>query len=86
MTLNELIEELQDIAAQNEEAGEMEVYGAIQPNYPIAVEVDTVTVDHTGKEPIVWIATGSSPYNINPYAPKHAWEGGEVFAHEDDDE
>jgi hypothetical protein len=93
MTLNELIEELQDIVANDEELGDAPVLLAHQPNWPLAFTVDTITVDHCGFKAedgeenapvVVWIAEGG--HAGRPYAPKHAWDGGEVFADDEDEE
>jgi hypothetical protein len=86
VTLNELIEELQAIVESDEELGEAEVQLATQPNYPLAFAIDTVTADHCGDAPVVWIAEGGHPREGSPYAPKHAWDGGEVFGDEDEEE
>lgn len=64
-----------------------EILVAIQPSYPIAVELVGVTdsaqiAQSVGVEdalipgePInVWLVTGSSPYD-KPYAPRACWEG-----------
>lgn len=81
MTLNELIEELLELR-DSEDCGESEVMAAVQPNYPLAAEVDAITFDcaSKGHSPVVWIATGAAPHGRNPYAPKHAWDGGAVYA------
>jgi len=47
MTLNELIEELQDILEENESLGETEVNVAFQQNYPLAGFVANVTIVNT---------------------------------------
>ena len=93
MTLNELLEELQDIVANDDEAGEAEVRIAYQPNYPLAAEVDAITLEtqrHDEKNKrgasdfVLWLAAGSiSAYRENPYAPSLAWEGGEVDSNDD---
>ena len=87
MKLRELIEQLEEIE-KNLQAGlgdevEAEVVCAIQPNYPLAVSVDSVCVldDEDSDEPqliaglpIVWIATSNHPPGLNPYAPRAVWE------------
>lgn len=86
ITLNELIEKLTDLRddldGRGLDADAMPVTFAIQPNYPIAVGFGEVTAILDGeKGPRVWVATSESPsYDINPYAPRQAWEGDVVTA------
>jgi len=89
MTLNELIAQLQTMVEQNEILGEAEVLIAHQPSYPLAVQIDVLTADYTDgdADPVIWIAAGDHPGSKrSPYAPKHAWDGGEVFADADEDD
>lgn len=89
MTLDELIDKLTELRdeidrdeglAGIDNAGDLPITVAIQPHYPIAVDLDKITVLIDGeKGPRVWIATGGSPYDINPYAPRQAWEGDIVY-------
>ena len=76
MTASELIEILQEVN------GDTEVIVATQPSYPIAHAIKVATPvlgDDNDSSPdrrsCVWIATDGSPYDRNPYAPSHAWEG-----------
>lgn len=87
MTLNELIQELCDardaLPRGEDDADEVEVRVATQPNYPLAFELDATTLDST--EPakrVLWLATGDHPRGrgASPYAPTLAWAGGEVEA------
>lgn len=88
MTLDELIEKLtdmrDDIAAHDEDidAGNVPVTLAIQPSYPIAVGFAEVTAIMDGEGgPRVWIATSDhAGSDINPYAPRQAWDGDVVTA------
>lgn len=86
MTVKELYEELCDILEANPEVSDRPVRLATQPNYPLAFEVDTVTLDTTKGEDnaIIWIAEGGHPQNSSPYAPRHAWDGGEVYEEQDE--
>lgn len=60
MTLNELIEKLNDIVSDNEEAGDCEVRLATQASYPFEYDIsdEVVVVDELGSqnETIVYIA------------------------------
>lgn len=80
MTITELIDWLSEIAETNPDA---EVHLAIQPSYPLAVDIAAITLlpaedgapapEETG---IVWIAaTDSVSEKLNPYAPRAAWDG-----------
>jgi hypothetical protein len=84
MTLNDLLEQLQDLLAGDESLGDAEVLLATQPNYPLAHEVRCLTLDRcTDGKPLVWLAEGGHP-DASPYAPKHAWSGDEVYADADE--
>lgn len=90
ITLNELIEELQDYLADYPELGDEAVNIAYQQNYPLAAEIVRVTVldseldedceceslnDCTHQvAPTLWIATTEN--DSEPYAPKAAWRQG----------
>lgn len=73
MTLNELIEQLQDIVDQNPELGEENIKVAQQPSYPLASTIANVTVieddEDEDSEPTVWIALREA----RDYAPHEAW-------------
>jgi hypothetical protein len=85
MNLRDLIEALTDIVDDNND--HCEVVVAIQQNYPLAVNLDEITLDLTDPEcPRVWIATGSHPHGISPYAPRYAWNGGVVNEDYEEDE
>lgn len=83
ITLDELIEKLTDLRDDlngrndNDDAGDTPVTFAIQPSYPLAVGFAEVTAIIDGEGgPRIWIATSDSAgYDINPYAPRQAWEG-----------
>ena len=72
MKLSELIETLQEFAEFADY--DMEVFLAIQPNYPLELSLACVTqVDDT-----VYIAAGETTHRDTPYAPSEAWDGGVV--------
>lgn len=83
MKLRELIERLEEIEQDLIEGlgadVDVEVVCAIQPNYPLAVEIDGACVldDDTpcllDGRPVVWIATSGHPHGLSPYAPRAVW-------------
>jgi hypothetical protein len=87
MTLNDLIEQLQDLVDEFPALGDRDVMIATQPSYPLTAVIDCVSlVDSDDDEDdedaedglgIVWIATSEigSHSSISPYAPSAAWEG-----------
>jgi hypothetical protein len=76
MTIGELIEALEDLRDSNEQGSEMPVRIAYQRNYPIAATVAGVadSSDFDSGPAVAWIATGSMPYDENPYANDWAWD------------
>jgi hypothetical protein len=88
MTLNDLIEQLQDLVEEFPELAEADVMVATQPSYPLTAVIDCISlVDSDSDEddddgisgglPTVWIATSEvgSSSSVSPYAPRSAWEG-----------
>jgi len=87
MTLNDLIEQLQDLVDEFPALGDRDVMIATQPSYPLTAVIDCVSlVDSDDDEDdedaedglgIVWIATSEigSSSSVSPYAPRAAWEG-----------
>jgi hypothetical protein len=88
MTLNDLIEQLQDLVEEFPELAEADVMVATQPSYPLTAVIDCISlVDSDSDEddddgisgglPTVWIATSEvgSSSSVSPYAPRAAWEG-----------
>jgi hypothetical protein len=87
MTLNDLIEQLQDLVDEFPALGDRDVMIATQPSYPLTAVIDCVSlVDSDDDEDdedaedglgIVWIATSEigSHSSVSPYAPRAAWEG-----------
>lgn len=84
MNLRELIEELEEVLSAVESSGtatDCEVLLATQPSWPLAFALDTITLDSSDEgKPVLWLAEGGHPHGRSPYAPKHAWDGGEVEA------
>lgn len=68
MKLSELIERLQELQESIE--NDPEVVAAFQPNYPLAGEI----VGATEIDSVVWIAVGSHPEHMDPYAPREAFQ------------
>jgi hypothetical protein len=87
MTLNDLIEQLQDLVNEFPALGDRDVMIATQPSYPLTAVIDCVSlVDSDDDEDdedaedglgIVWIATSEigSHSSVSPYAPRAAWDG-----------
>jgi hypothetical protein len=87
MTLNDLIEQLQDLVEEFPELAEADVMVATQPSYPLSAVIDCISLvdsedededeDISGGLPTVWIATSEvgSSSSVSPYAPSAAWEG-----------
>jgi hypothetical protein len=88
MTLNDLIEQLQDLVEEFPELAEADVMVATQPSYPLSAVIDCISLvdsdsdedddeDISGGLPTVWIATSEvgSSSSVSPYAPRAAWEG-----------
>ena len=88
MTLNDLIEQLQDLVDEFPALGDRDVMIAQQPSYPLTAVIDCVSlVDSEDADEddedvedglgVVWIATSEvgSSSSVSPYAPRAAWEG-----------
>jgi len=87
MTLNDLIEQLQDLVEEFPELAEADVMVATQPSYPLTAVIDCISLvdsedededeDISGGLSTVWIATSEvgSSSSVSPYAPSAAWEG-----------
>lgn len=89
MTINELIEQLEEAREMLPAGGEAEVMLASQPNYPLRNHLAGVAVinsdgylepDATEEEAfedkdtsVCWLLEGSQHYE-SPYAPRSAWE------------
>jgi hypothetical protein len=85
MTLNDLIEQLQDLVDEFPALGDRDVMIATQPSYPLTAVIDCVSlVDSEDADEddedvedglgVVWIAT-SEVGSHSSYAPRAAWEG-----------
>jgi hypothetical protein len=80
MTVQELIELLEELA---EEVGEdAEVRVATQPSWPLRHELAEVTAVE-GR--VFLAASDGHPYGESPYAPRAAWEGGVIETEQDDE-
>jgi len=88
MKLSALIERLQEIEADLREGlgdeCDAEIVAAYQPNYPLAGSVLGACVLDDEDEPtlvdgapVVWLAIGSHPHGLNPYAPRRVYEEAE---------
>ena len=76
MELNELIETLEEFR-DSPQGASLELKVAQQPGWPLAASVETVTrIGNT-----LWIATRED----GDYAPKSAWEGGDLDADPEDE-
>ena len=86
MKLRQLIERLEEIEADLREGlgddVEPEVVAAIQPSYPLSGELLGAAVLEAdddsdalllGGQPIVWLAVGTHPEGVSPYALKSAF-------------
>lgn len=78
MTVNELLEQLTEIAEAGN--GDLEVLLASQPSWPLAATIRGVVEedsdfsdDSMDEEKVVWLVEGSSPRHRGPYAPKELW-------------
>lgn len=79
-TIRELIEALEDAAAEHGEDTPVRI--AYQPSYPLAARVRAVTAlerddDNPDAGAVLWLAASDTvPSSESPYAPRDAWEGG----------
>jgi len=57
-------------------AAAIRVYGAYQPRYPLAGNLQSVSVLHNEDvdDKVVWLSVGYAPRDINPYAPHDLFE------------
>ena len=62
MTLNELIERLQDLRDYHEVDGDTQVTGAFQPNYPLLADVEAITtiIDAFDDTARIYLALGGA--------------------------
>ena len=83
MTLNELIERLEELRDDLEISGRTSVRGAFQPNYPLIAEVHAITtlVDEEGNARI-FIALGDG----DDYGARTLWEDDIVDSREQEDD
>jgi hypothetical protein len=76
MTVNEMIERLQEVAEEG--MGEFELRLAFQPGWPLQFEVGGLatpeeTRDEDGRPEVVYLVEGAHPEDT-PYAPQWAFE------------
>lgn len=87
MKLRDLIERLEeldaDLRAGLGDEVEPEVVAAYQPSWPLTGSLLGACVLHDGDDdepillegqPVVWLAIGSHPDTLSPYAPRRAFE------------
>lgn len=84
MTLNELIERLEEIRDDYGVSGESQVHGAFQPNYPLVTYISAITtiVSDDVKEAGVYIALGDG----TKYGLSDLWDDELVERESDEDE
>lgn len=82
MTLNELIERLEEI--RDEVGGNTAVRGAFQPNYPLITGIDAITtvISDNSDEAGVYIALGDG----NNYGSRDLWDDDFIEREEDEDD
>jgi len=81
MRLSELIERLEELrddlhAGLGEDCDPI-VLAATQPHWPLTGSLQSALVldDYiVNGEPVVWLAIGSAPDDVSPYAPKDVFE------------
>jgi len=85
MNLRTLIEQLKDVrdALEDGDSTEVAVRIAFQPNWPLALDLVDLTLisNERGRnkgKPVLWLAVAETTTDKDPYAPRRAWEGGEV--------
>ena len=72
MSIDELIDLLQELKSDCPNGGDTIIRLAIQPNWPLAHEIHGVSMVEMEDGPTAWIASGSGVYEM-PYAPREAW-------------
>jgi hypothetical protein len=82
LTVNQLIEALQDLVNGNQEAGELPLRVAMQENWPLHVSVAGVRIgkcdgaDGQEGKKVLYFVAGTCPYGENPYASRDLWQEG----------
>jgi len=74
MTVNEMIERLQEIAGDG--FGESDLRLAFQPSWPLQFEIGGIAVPDEEPDngaPVVYVVEGSHPDGDSPYAPSWAF-------------
>jgi hypothetical protein len=82
MTLNELIERLEEL--RDEVSGNTPIRGAFQPNYPLVADVAAITafVSEDADESGIYIALGDG----RDYGSRDMWEDEIVYRDEEDED
>jgi hypothetical protein len=86
MNLSELIEQLEELKTEMENAGieideqEIECRVATQMNYPLQASLRNITLDF--RTNILWFAEGNP--TDSGYAPREAWDGEIIWGDEDE--
>lgn len=80
-TIRGLIEDLETMADLHPDGDDARVLIAIQPNWPLALELNGVVTFSQESENgetvnIVWLTADGHPHDLNPYAPRKAWDVG----------
>lgn len=82
MTLNELIERLEEIRDHYEIAGDTPILGAFQPNYPLTASIAAVTTVQYADSADIYIALGEA----REYGTRSMWDDDLVESGDDEDE
>lgn len=82
MTLNELIERLEDI--RDEVSGDTKIFGAFQPNYPLTTRIAAITtlVNEDEGNAKIYIALGDG----DNYGSRNLWDDDVIYEEEDDED
>lgn len=81
MTLNELIERLEELRDDYGVDGDSDVRGAFQPNYPLVARIDAITAINGDDEVIIYVALADA----RDYGSDKMWEDGWVEQDGDDE-
>lgn len=84
MTLNELIERLEELRDDYDVPGNTTIRGAFQPNYPLVARINAVTTfsSEDTAESAIYIALGDG----NDYGSRDMWEDEIVYRDEEDED
>lgn len=80
MKVQDLIDQLTEL-----DMPDAELRLAVQPSWPLRHSIDAVAFDES--EQHVWLAAAEGhPWDESPYAPRSAWQGGEIVDDDDEDD